>query len=258
MWKDLQADVLRTLGLYAWKIVAAALILVIGLWLARIIRGAVHRVLVSKRVDPTIIGFVDSAAHIGLYGLVIIEVLHKLGVESSTLVAAVGAAGLAVGFALRGQLANVAAGLLIIVFRPFSVGNEIEGGGSVGTVERIQLVNTEIRTPDNLTVILPNSKLVSDKIVNYSYSEKRRLDILIGVNYKADIKKVKELLLSIISENDFILKEPQPNIAVKELADKSVKIEVGVWVRSADYMTVKVQLNERIKECFDAEQIPFP
>ncbi|MBI4965963.1 MAG: mechanosensitive ion channel [Desulfomonile tiedjei] len=258
MWERFQGQLLHTLGIYAWKVAAAVIILVVGLWLAKIIRNTIHRTLTSKKVDPTIVGFVDSAVEVILYGLVIIEVLYKLGVESSSLIALIGAVGFAIGFALRGHLANVAAGLLMIVFRPFSLGQEIEGGGSAGTVEKIQLMSTEIRTADNLTVILPNSKLMSDKIVNYSSRDTRRLDIIVGVSYKTDLKKVREVLRNLIDEDDLILKEPEPNITVKELGDKSVKIEIGIWVRSQDYWKVKVAMNEKIKERFDSEEIQFP
>jgi small conductance mechanosensitive channel len=257
MWRGFEGELLRVLGSYAWRFVAAFIILVVGIWLARIIRNAVHRLLIKRNVDPTIVSFADSAIQAILYGLVIIEVLYKLGVESSSLIALIGAAGFAIGFALRGHLANVAAGLLMILFRPFSVGHEIEGGGSAGTVEKIQLLSTEIRTPDNLTVILPNSKLMSDKIINYSNRDTRRLDLLVGVSYKADLKRVKEVLQSIIAEDDLILKDPKPNITIKELGDKSVKIEVGIWVRSQDYLNIKVAMNERIKDRFDSEEIPF-
>ena len=258
MWQAFEGQLLDTLSAYAWRVAAALIILVIGLWLARIIRNAVHRVLVSRKVEPTLVSFVDSAIHVALYGLVVIEVLHKLGVESSTLVAAVGAAGFAIGFALRGHLGNVAAGLLVILFRPFRIGDQIEGGGASGTVEKIQLLDTEIRTPDNLTVIVPNSRLMSDKIINYSHRDKRRLEVIVGVSYKADLKKVRDVLQSIAEEDDLILKEPHPNVTIKELADKSVKIEAAVWVRSADYLKAKVQMNEKIKERFDSEEIPFP
>ena len=258
MWREFQGELLHTLGSYAWKVVAAAIILVVGIWLAGRIKNVVQRVLISKKVDPTIVGFVDSAVQVVLYGLVIIEVLHKLGVESSTLVAAVGAAGFAIGLALRGHLSNVAAGLLMILFRPFGVGDDIEGAGTAGTVEKIQLMSTEIRTPDNLTVILPNSKLMSDKIINYSNRDTRRLDMLIGVSYKADLNSVRDVLKSIVAEDDLFLKEPEPSVTIKDLADKSVKIEVGVWVRSQDYLKARVQMNAKIKEHFDSEEIPFP
>jgi small conductance mechanosensitive channel len=230
----------------------------VGIWLARVLKNAVHRVLIARKVDPTIVSFADSATQVILYGVVIIEVLHKLGVESSTLVAAVGAAGFAIGFALRNQLSNVAAGLLMIVFRPFRLGDDIEGGGAAGKVEKIELMSTEVRTPDNLTVIVPNASLMSGKITNYSQRDTRRLDILLGVSYKADLKKVRDVLQHIISEDDLILKEPQPSISIKELADKSVKIEAAVWVKSQDYLKAKVQMNERIKESFESEEIPFP
>jgi small conductance mechanosensitive channel len=258
MWIDFQGHLLRLLGSYAWKVSVAVVIFVVGIWLARRIRTLAVRKLVSRKVDPTIVGFVESAILVALYGLVTIETLYKLGVESSSLIALVGAAGFAIGLALRGHLGNVAAGLLMILFRPFSVGDNIEGGGSAGRVEKIELLTTEIRTPDNLTVILPNSKLMADKIVNYSRSDIRRLEIVVGVGYKADLNKIRDVLQSIIAEDDLVLKEPRSEISIKELTDKNVKVEIMVWVRSEDHGRVKVQTIEKIKERFESEDIPFP
>ena len=169
MWEGVQSEVLRTIGTYSWRIVAALIILVIGLWLAKLVRNNVQRVLITRKLDSTVVYFADSCVQVVLYGVVIIAALHRLGIETSSLVAMLGAAGLAIGLALRGQLSNVASGLLIILFRPFSVGNYIEGGGSAGTVEKIELMSTEVRTPDNVTVIIPNSKLTADKVLNYSH-----------------------------------------------------------------------------------------
>jgi small conductance mechanosensitive channel len=258
MWEGVQSEVLKVAGSYAWRVVAAGVILVVGLWLTRWLRNILHRIMTERKLDPTIIGFVDNAAQIVLYGIVIIEVVHKLGVDSNSLIALVGAAGLAIGLALRKQLANAAAGLLIIIFRPFGVGDYIEGGGSAGTVEKIELMSTEVRTPENVTVIIPNSKLTTDKVTNYSHRDTRRLRIVIGVGYKADLKKIRDVLQGIIDEEDLVLKEPQPSITIKELGDKGIKIETKVWVKSQDYLKAKVQLNEKIKEHYDSEEIPFP
>src|SRR5271157_2788604 len=208
MWEATVSEVLRTVGTYSWRIVAALLILVIGLWLVKLVRNYVKRVLITRKLEPTVVYFADSSLRVLLYGVVLIAAIHELGVETTSLVAMLGAAGLAIGLALRAQLSNVASGLLIILFRPFSVGNYIEGGGSAGTVEKIELMSTEVRTPDNLTVVIPNSKLTADKVTNYSHRDTRRLRIVIGVSYKADLKKIRDALQSIIEKEELILKEP--------------------------------------------------
>jgi len=258
MWESTVSEVLRTVGEYSWRIVGAVVILVVGLWLAKLVRNYVKRVLTNRKLEPTVVYFADSSLWVLLYGVVIIAAVHKLGVETTSLVAMLGAAGLAIGLALRAQMSNVASGLLIIIFRPFGVGDYIDGGGSAGTVEKIELMSTEVRTPENLTVIIPNSKLTADKILNYSHRDTRRLKIVIGVSYKADLKKIRDVLQSIIEEEDLILKQPQPSVTIKELGDKGIKIQIGVWVKSQDYLKVKVQMNEKIKERYDSEEIPFP
>jgi small conductance mechanosensitive channel len=258
MWEAVLAEVLRKVGTYSWRIVGAAIILVIGVWLAKLIRVYLKRVLKARKLDSTIVYFADSCVTVIVYGVVIIAAIHRLGVETTSLVAMIGAAGLAIGMALRGQLANVASGLLIILFRPFRVGDHIEGGGSGGTVEKITLMSTEVRTPDNVTVIIPNSRLTADKVINYSHRDTRRLEIVLGVGYKTDLNKIREVLKDVIEKEDLVLKEPKPNIAIKELGDKSIKIEIGVWVKSQDYLKVKAQLNEKIKERYDSEEMPAP
>jgi small conductance mechanosensitive channel len=258
MWEGVQSEVLRTIGTYSWRIVGALIILVIGLWLAKLVRNNVQRVLRARKLDSTVVYFADSCVQVVLYGVVIIAALHRLGIETSSLVAMLGAAGLAIGLALRGQLSNVASGLLIILFRPFSVGNYIDGGGSAGTVEKIELMSTEVLTPENVTVIIPNSKLTADKVINYSRQDTRRLRLVIGVGYKADLKAIRDALQNIVEEEDLILKEPQPSITIKELGDKGIKIEIRMWVKSQDYLKAKVQVNEKIKDRYDSEEIPFP
>jgi len=218
----------------------------------------VERLLKARKLDPTVVYFADSAIRVLLYGVILIAAVHKLGVETTSLVAMLGAAGVAIGLGLRQQLSNVASGLLIIIFRPFGVGDYIEGGGSAGTVERIELMSTEVRTPENVTVIIPNSKLTADKVTNYSGHDTRRLRIVLGVGYKADLKAIRDVLQNIVENEDLVLKEPQPSIAIKDLGDKGIKIEIRMWVRSQDYLKAKVQVNEKIKERYDSEEIPFP
>ncbi|MFH1113355.1 MAG: mechanosensitive ion channel domain-containing protein [Pseudomonadota bacterium] len=249
---------LRSLGAYSWRVLGALIIVLVGLWLAKLFGKALIKVLTSRKLDPTVVYFVDSCLSVLLYGVVLIAALHRLGVETTSLVAILGAAGLAIGLALGGQLSNVASGLLILIFRPFSVGEYIEGGGSAGKIEKIELMSTEIRSPENVTVIIPNSKLTSDKVINYSRSTTRRLRIVIGVSYKADLKKIRDVLQGIVEKEELILKEPEPSITIKELGDKGIKVEIRVWVKSEDYLRAKVQLNERIKEHYDSEDIPYP
>jgi small conductance mechanosensitive channel len=250
--------VLKKLGAFSWRLVGARIIILVGLFLAKLIRKALMRVLSTRKVAPTVVYFTDSCLQVLVYGVILIAALHRLGVETSSLVAMLGAAGLAIGLALRGQLSNVASGLLIIIFRPFSVGNYIEGGGSAGTVERIELMSTEVRTPENVTVIIPNSKLTADKVINYSHHETRRLRLAIAVSYKTDLKAIRDVLQDIIAKEDLILKEPQPSIIIKDLGDKNLKVEVCIWLTSQDYLKAKVQLNEKIKERYDSEEIPTP
>ena len=258
MWETIVSEVLKTLGTYSWRIVGALIIILVGFWLAKLVRKTLQRVLTARKLDPTVVYFADSCLKVLLYGVVLIAALHRLGVETTSLVAMVGAAGLAIGLALRGQFSNVASGLLIIIFRPFGVGDYIEGGGSAGTVDRIELMATEVCTPENVKVIIPNSKLTADKVTNYSHHDTRRLRIVLGVSYKADLKAIRDVLQSIVEKEDLILKEPQPGITIKELGDKGIKIEIRAWVKSEDYLKAKVQLNEKIKERYDSEEIPFP
>jgi small conductance mechanosensitive channel len=258
MWEAIIEEVLKTVGTYSWRIVGAVIIILVGLSLAKLVRKTLMRALTTRKLDPKVIYFSDSCVQVLLYGVVLIAALHRLGVETSSLVAMLGAAGLAIGLALRQQLSNVASGLLIIIFRPFSVGNYIEGGGSAGTVEKIELMSTEVLTPENVTVIIPNSKLTADKVINYSRQDTRRLRIVIGVSYKADLKAIRDALQNIVEEEDLILKEPPPGVTIKDLGDKGIKIEIRMWVKSQDYLKAKVHVNEKIKERYDSEEIPFP
>jgi small conductance mechanosensitive channel len=256
MWESIVSEALKALANYSWRIVGALIIILVGFTLAKLVRNTLVRVLTTRKLDPTVISFSDSSLRIFLYGVVLIAALHRLGVETTSLVAMLGAAGLAIGFALRQQMSNVASGVYIIIFRPFGVGEYIEGAGSAGTVERIELMSSEVLTPENVTVIIPNSKLTADKIINYSRRDTRRLRIVIGVSYKADLKTIRDALQKVVDEEDLILKEPPPTITIKELTDKGIKIEMRMWVRAHDYLKAKVEVNEKIKACYDSEEIP--
>jgi small conductance mechanosensitive channel len=191
---------------------------------------------------------------------VIIAAVGKLGVQTASFVAVIGAAGLAVGLALQGSLANFAAGVLMVIFKPFKVGDFIEAGGSTGVVEEIGIFTTELKSPDNKKIIVPNAKVTGDNIINYTAKDKRRVDIVAGVSYSSDLDKVRKVLEEILSGDDRILQEPAPTISVLELANSSVNFAVRPWVKPADYWDVFFAIQEKIKKSFDAEgiAIPFP
>jgi small conductance mechanosensitive channel len=245
---------------YGVRILAALAILVIG----RIVAGAIKKVLARamerSRVDTTLISFVTNVTYVALMAFVVIAAVGKLGVQTASFVAVIGAAGLAIGLALQGSLANFAAGVLMIIFRPFRVGDYIEGGGMAGTVEEISIFTTHMKSPDNRSIIVPNAKITSDSIVNYSAKEIRRVDLVAGVSYSDDIDKVKSVLWDIINSDERVLKDPAPTIALFELADSSVDFVVRPWVKSGDYWNFYFEIYEKIKKRFDAEGIgiPFP
>ncbi len=238
----------------------AIAILIIGRWIALAIRGVLRKMLTSRKIDLTIVSFVCSMVYIALMTFVVLAALSKLGVQTTSFVAVIGAAGLAIGLALQGSLANFAAGFLMVIFRPFKVGDFIEGAGTAGIVEEIQVFTTQLKTPDNKTIIIPNAKLTGDNITNYSAKETRRVEFTPGVSYRADIRKVKEVLQGIVNSDGRILKDPAPQIALGELADSSVNFVVRVWVKTSDYWDVFFETMEKIKLRFDEEgiEIPFP
>ena len=246
--------------LYGLKVIAALAILIIGKWIAKIFKTIVNKALSLRNVDATIVSFVASMTYYLLLIVFVLAALSQLGVQTTSFVAIIGAAGLAIGLALQGSLANFAAGFLMIIFRPFKVGDYIEGAGTAGTVEQIQIFTTQLKTPDNKTVIIPNASLTSDNIVNYSSKGTRRCDLVFGIGYEDDIDKAKKILQDLIEADERILKDPAPLIAVSELADSSVNFVVRPWVKSNDYWAVYFDLTEKGKKRFDEEgiSIPFP
>lgn len=242
------------------NLLAAIVILIVGRIIVGIITSVIHRQMVKRSADVTLTKFLVSVTRMGLMTFVVIAAIRQLGVETNSFVAIIGAAGLAVGFALQGTLANFAAGVMLIIFKPLKVGDYVEGGGSAGTVEAVQIFNTILKTPDNKKVIIPNSKMTGDNITNYSAMEKRRIDMVFGIGYEDDLRKAKATLERIISEDARILKDPAPTVAVLELADSSINFVVRPWVKTSDYWAVYFDVTEKVKLTFDAEgiSIPFP
>lgn len=245
---------------YGLKIIAAILIFIIGRWLAKMIKNLIVKVMKKGEVDATLTSFVGHLTYVALLTLVVIAALNQIGVQTTSFVAIIGAAGLAVGLALQGSLSNFAAGVLMILFRPFKVGDYIEAGGTAGTVEEIQIFSTILTTPDNKVIIVPNAKITGDNIVNYSAKDTRRMDLVFGVGYGDDLQKVKDILQDILQNDPRVLKVPEPMVGVLELADSSVNFAVRPWVKSEDYWPLFFDLKETIKKRFDAEgiSIPFP
>lgn len=240
------------------KVLAALAIFVIGRWVAMLVRRGVRRVMQKADIDPIIIGFTASITYIALLAFVIVAALGQLGIQTTSFIAILGAAGLAIGLALQGSLANFAAGFLMIIFRPFKVGDFIEGAGVAGKVEAIQIFTTTLLTGDNKTIIIPNAKLSGDNIVNFSTQETRRVDMTVGVSYDADLSVVKTVLKDIISKDSRVHSDPPAQVAVAELADSSVNFVVRVWTDTSDYWGVKFDMTETIKNRFDAEGIGIP
>jgi small conductance mechanosensitive channel len=245
-------------ALYGLKIIAAIVIFVVGRWVARALRNVIKKMMAKSDVDETLISFVGNLTYITLLAFVIIAALNQLGIQTTSFIAVIGAAGLAIGLALQGSLANFAAGVLMIIFRPFTAGDYIEGAGVAGVVEEIHIFATQLKTPDNKTIIVPNAKMMGDNITNYSTKDTRRVDMVIGVGYGDDLKKVREILEDILAKDDRILEDPAPTIGVLELGDNSVNFAVRPWVKTEDYWGAYFDVTETVKRRFDEEGISIP
>ena len=249
------ADVVTRFGL---NILAAIAIFIIGRWVAKAIRRLVRRIMSKNETDPTLIGFAANLSYYLILTFVVIAALSRLGVQTASLVAVLGAAGLAIGLALEGSLANFAAGVLLILFRPFKVGDFVEAGGVVVSVQEIQLFSTRLKTPEGKRVILPNSMITSDKIVNNSAEGTLRVDMVIGVSYDADIDRTKQIITEVVEADPHVLKDPAPVVRVTELADSSVNFAVRPWTEAAHYLDVFFNIHENVKKRLDAEGIAIP
>jgi len=244
--------------MYGLNILAAIAIFFFGKLVASGIRRLIRRIMNRREADTALIGFVSSIVYFGIIAFVIIAALSKLGIQTASFIAVLGAAGLAIGLALQGSLSNFAAGVLMIIFKPFKGGDFVSAGGADGFVEGIGIFTTSIKTIDNKLKIVPNSKIMSDSITNYSAKDTRRVDITAGVSYDDDIDNVKRILLKILQEDDRILKDPKPFIGLLEMAESSVNFTARAWVKSEDYWSVFFDTNESIKRTFDAENITIP
>ncbi|CZF83689.1 Small-conductance mechanosensitive channel [Grimontia celer] len=245
---------------YGVNIISALLILIIGNWIVKAIANGVAKVMRKKELDDAVVDFMHTFVRYLLFVIVLIAALGRLGVQTASVVAVIGAAGLAVGLALQGSLSNFAAGVLIVAFRPFKSGDYVEVAGVAGSVDSIQIFSTVLKTPDNKMVVVPNGAIISSPITNYSKHDTRRIDYVVGVSYSADLQKTKKVLADVLAKETRLLTTPEPTIGVVELADSSVNLVVRPWVRTADYWAVYFDLLQAMKEALDAEgiEIPFP
>ncbi|MDY6879344.1 MAG: mechanosensitive ion channel domain-containing protein [Desulfatiglans sp.] len=245
---------------YGMKVIGAIIILVLGRIAAGIGRKIVRKVLERSKTDVSIVSFVSSLTYILILVFAVLAALAKFGIQTASFVAVLGAAGFAVGFALQGSLANFAAGVLILIFRPYKAGDFIDAAGVAGTVKDIQLFTTVLATPDNIKIMVPNGKILGDVIKNVNGYDTRRIDLVIGIGYTSDIQKADGILMGLVKEDGRILSDPAPQVAVSELADSSVNFVVRPWVKKEDYWAVKFDLTRKIKGAFDENdiEIPFP
>jgi len=242
------------------KIVGAIVVFIVGRWIAKLFGSFIRKLLDKRKVDPTVTKFVGHLTYFALFTFVVLAALGLLGIQTTSFIAVLGAAGLAIGLALQGSLANFAAGFLLILFRPFKVGDFIDAAGVAGTVEAIQIFTTRLATPDNKTIIIPNSKLTGDNIINFSSKGTRRADMVFGIGYDDDIDKARDIIRDILSTDERVLKDPPLQVAVSELGDSSVNFIARAWVNAGDYWGVVFDATEAVKKRFDAEgvSIPFP
>ena len=254
-------EIIQTVGTeFGMKLLGALAILIIGIWVAKQLKKVLIKIMQKGNVDATLISFVTSLAYVVMQVFIIVAALEKLNIKTTSFVAILGAAGLAVGLALQGSLANFAAGVLMIIFKPFKVEDLVEAGGVLGTVREIGIFTTHVDTLDNKKTIVPNAKLMSDNITNYSANNTRRVDLIAGISYTDDIDKARAAIDAVLKGIPQILETPAPAIVVSEMADSSVNLKVMPWCHPNDYLAVYFGVTEGIKKKFDAEGIciPFP
>jgi small conductance mechanosensitive channel len=253
-------QVMVFLATYGLNVLGAIVILILGWIAARLGQRMIRNLLGKSKVDHAVVSFVSSCAYFLILTFAVLAALAKFGIQTTSFVAIIGAAGFAIGFALQGSLANFAAGVLILLLRPFKVGDYIMGAGEAGTVKEITLFTTILATPDNVKVMVPNGKLSGDVIKNVSAYDTRRVDLQIGVSYGSEIKKAYAVIHETLSQDARILRDPPSEVAVSELTDSSVNFVIRPWVKKDDYWAVKFDLTQRIKEAFDKNgiEIPFP
>lgn len=252
-------NILEIIGAYTFSLIMALLIFLIGKWITNRIVSVLGRILRKvKGMDETLIRFLENIVYYALIIVVILTALGKLGVETTSFLAILGAAGLAIGLALKDSLGNFASGVMIILFKPFKVGDSVTAGGATGTVKEVGIFSSIFTTPDNQKIIVPNGAITKGSITNINAYDTRRIDLVIGVDYKDDIRKAKEFLTTVINSHEKVLKDKPIGIVVSELAESSVNFTINVWVKTSDFSEVKFYLLENIKLTFDKEGITIP
>jgi small conductance mechanosensitive channel len=251
---------LEYLALYLPKVLLAVLALIVGFWVIKKIVKGLDKVLTAKEVEVSLRRFLDSLLGIALKVLLILSVVSMVGIETTSFIAVLAAAGFAIGMALQGGLANFAGGVMILIFKPFKVGDFITTNDYSGTVYAIEIFHTIIKTPDNLVIVIPNGIVSNNAITNFSSEAERRVDFVFGIGYNDDIKKAKDIINSLIITDSRIMGDPEPVVVVSELADSSVNITVRVWSKKEDYWGIFFDMTEKVKLKFDEEgiSIPFP
>lgn len=240
------------------KVVAAVFIFFIGKWLAGVLANMLRAVMTRAKQDETLVEFIGSFAYYAMFAFVIIAVISQLGVHTTSLIAVVGAAGLAVGLAMQNSLSNFAAGVMLIMFKPFKVGDYVEIAGTAGTVESVMIVSTRLKSPDNKRIYVPNGQIYSGNIINYSANDTRRVDLVFGCSYEDDLSRAKSVLQALLADDDRVLAEPAATVTVSALADSSVNFNVRPWVKTEDYWGLYWDLTEKVKLRFDEEGISIP
>ncbi|MFH1370697.1 MAG: mechanosensitive ion channel domain-containing protein [Planctomycetota bacterium] len=258
---DSVKEFLATKGVdYGLKILAAMVIFLVGKWLAGVLTNLIGRAMTKAKIELTLVSFVKNVCYVGLIVFVAIAAMSALGIQTAQFIAVIGAAGLAIGLALQGSLANFASGVLLIMFKPFKVGDFVELAGTKGTVQAIHIFNTVLDTPDNIRVTIPNAQVTGGSILNYTINGSRRVDLVFGVSYGDDINKAKKVIESVLAGDSRILKEPAPTVAVLALADSSVNFVCRPWVKPTDYWDVYFDTTAKVKLALESNglTIPFP
>ena len=243
---------------YVVNIVAAIAIIIVGMIIARMVSNGANRVMRARHIDATVADFLSALLRYGVIAFTLIAALGRVGVQTASVIAVLGAAGLAIGLALQGSLSNLAAGVLLVTFRPFRAGEYVDLGGVAGTVLNVQIFSTTLRTVDARIVVIPNGKIIANNIINFSREPVRRNEIIIGVSYEADIDQVKQILTDIIQSDERVLKDREMTVRLNELGASSVDFVIRVWSNSSDLQNVRWDLLERIKKAFDANGISIP
>lgn len=256
--EEVGQELVTVLTTYGLDIVGAIVILIIGNMISKRVPKTVTKVLSKKDVDKTVVNFLASLSRMSIMTITLLFVLAQFGIQTASLIAVLGAAGLAIGLALQGTLSNVAGGVMLLFFRPMRIGDFVEVAGHAGTVKAVNLFTTEMATGDNVQIILPNASVWGSAIKNFSFHDTRRVDMVMGIAYEDDMDKARGIMLGLIEADPRALKDPAPMVVVSELADSSVNFTVRIWCNSGDYWPLKFDMTKAMKEAFDKGGISIP